>query len=110
MERQRALVEGQADGLKDRNAASSGGLEDGPDIGIERGAQCERKQLVILRKTTQGRSACSEPLLVGGTAWLVTKTNRFCRYFLIIRSNFCPCWLVGSIWRSRSSVASSFAA
>src|SRR3954471_20856735 len=72
--------------------------------------QCERKQLVILRKITHGRSACSEPLLVGGTARLVTKTNRFWRYFLMIRSNFCPCRLAGSIWSSRSSLASSLAA
>ena len=38
----------------------------------------ERKQFVTLRKMTQGRRACSEPLLVGGTSRLVTKTNRFC--------------------------------
>src|SRR5882672_292779 len=37
-DRQGPLVEGQADGLKDGDAASSGGLEDGPDVGVELGA------------------------------------------------------------------------
>jgi hypothetical protein len=37
-DRQRLLVEGQADGLKDGEAASSGGLKDGSDIGVEFGA------------------------------------------------------------------------
>src|SRR3981081_963344 len=37
-DRPRLLVEGQADGLQDRDAASSRGLEDGPDIGIKLGA------------------------------------------------------------------------
>src|SRR3954453_5131041 len=37
-DRQRLPVEGQADGLKDRDAASSSGLEDGPDVDVEPGA------------------------------------------------------------------------
>lgn len=39
----------------------------------------DRKQLVTLRKTTQGLSACSEPLLVAGMWRLVTSRSRFWR-------------------------------
>ncbi len=50
----------------------------------------EQKQLVTFRKMTQGRMACSEPLLVGGTSRWVTNTNKFCRNLLIMRWSFSP--------------------
>ncbi len=56
----------------------------------------ERKQLVTLRKTTQGRSACSEPLLVAGMSRLVTKTNRFWQQRLMTRSSFWPALVAGA--------------
>jgi hypothetical protein len=36
----------------------------------------DRKQLVTFRKTTHGRRACSEPLLVGGMSRLVVKNKQ----------------------------------
>src|SRR5215203_5238806 len=39
----------------------------------------ERKPPVTLRCTTDGRSACSDPLLVGGTPGSSRKTNRCSR-------------------------------
>ena len=50
--------------------------------------------MVTLRKMTQGLSACSEPLLVGGTSRLVTKTNRFWRNFLMLACRLDPQQLV----------------
>jgi hypothetical protein len=52
--------------VKGANCSSSCGFDDGTNVGIEAGAHSDRKQLVTLRKMTVGRSACSEPLLVGG--------------------------------------------
>ena len=70
----------------------------------------DRKQLVTFRKTTQGLKARSEPLLVGGIARLVTKTNRFWRYFLMMRCSFSPAEAVfpdpgsGTIFSNSSSL------
>src|SRR3954467_8136350 len=102
--RQEPGLKGEADGLKDRDVPSSGRLKDGPDTGVERGPHSDRKQLVTLRNTTQGRSACSEPLLVGGTARLVTNTNRFWRKRLKIRWSFCPAAVMGVIASKMSSL------
>ena len=102
--RQEPGLKGEADGLKDRDVPSSGRLKDGPDTGVERGPHSDRKQLVTLLNTTQGRSACSEPLLVGGTARLVTNTKRFWRKRLMIRWSFCPAAVVGVIASKVSSL------
>jgi hypothetical protein len=64
-----------------------------------RGARCrrcvprppdwDRKQLVTLRKTTQGRKSRSEPLLVGGIARLARKMNKYLREPLITACSWC---------------------
>ena len=64
-DRQRALVEGQADGRKDRDAASSGGLEDGPDIGVEFGPPFRAKAIRDLAEDDTG----TESLLGAVIGW-----------------------------------------
>src|SRR5215207_4151460 len=91
--RQGLSIEGEAEGMEDANAASSGGFQDRADVGIKVGAQADRKPLVTLRKMTQGRSACSEPLLVGDTSRSVRKTNRLWRKRLMMRWSFRPALL-----------------
>src|SRR5215210_3846443 len=50
--------------------------------------QTDRKQLVTLRKTALGRSACSDALLVGATSGSVRKTNRVSCQRTKLRRNF----------------------
>ena len=70
-------------------------------------AHSDRKQLVTLRKTTQGRSARSEPLLVGGMARLARKVNRKRRQPSIACCSLSPAVWVGMLRSSASSSASS---
>src|SRR5512144_727883 len=61
------------------------------------GPQGDRKPLVTLRKTTDGRISCSLPLLVGGTRRSARKRKNLPRHALIWRCNSRPAgWAAGT--------------
>src|SRR6266851_6140633 len=62
-DRQRLLVEGQADGLQDRDAASSGSLEDGPDVGVEPGTPMRAEAVGDLAEDDAGAQRLFRPVV-----------------------------------------------
>src|SRR3954462_13183271 len=100
--RQGLSIEGEAEGMEDADAASSGGFEDRADVGVEVSAPSGSEAVGDLAEDDAGRSACSEPLLVGETARSVRKTNRLWRKRLMMRWSFSPGLLSGTILSNSS--------
>jgi hypothetical protein len=96
-------------GLKDRDCASSGGLEDGPDIGVELGAPLRAEAVGDLAEDDAGAQRLLRAIVGRRHCPVGDEDKQVLPILLMTRSNFYPSRLAGSIWSSRSSLASSFA-
>jgi hypothetical protein len=67
--------ESGADGGEGAPAVETAGSDNRTEIGVDLGAPVRPKQLVTLRKITEGRKARSLSLLVGSTSRRVRKTS-----------------------------------